>query len=306
LFKSASLRIILATVVTLFSTVLNPYGVQLWLFLVRTATVPRLDIIEWQPIKLITLEGQVYLVLLAVSAIALIFSRRERRPGLIAVLVCTAIVPLVAHRHTPLFGLATVVLAGEHIADVWNRWSPVRSGVDEKLLASRVVVGLNFAGTAILVALSYANFDCVRLNPKAIAYPARAVSLLEDSGVSGNLAVHFDWGEYALWHLGPQIKISVDGRRETVYSDKTYALNLNYMRGTDDWDALLKDYDTHMSLVSKEFPVFNLMKLKPGWTLVYEDPISGLFVRERSAQAEKLRRTQVSAIPYDGAGLCFP
>jgi hypothetical protein len=169
-----------------------------------------------------------------------------------------------------------------------------------------MVVALNLAGAAVLVALSYANFDCVRLNPKAVAYPARAVSLLKTSGLNGNLAVHFDWGEYVLWHLGPQIKVSVDGRRETVYSDKIYKANLNYMQGTGDWDAVLEKYDTHMSLVSKQFPVFNLMKLKPGWALVYEDPISGLFAQEGSAQAEKLRRTQVSAIPYDGAGLCFP
>jgi hypothetical protein len=305
LFTSASLRIVLAAVVTLFSTLLNPYGVQLWSFLFRTATVPRPDIIEWQPMNLMTLEGQVYLVLLAASAMGLFFSERERSPSLVAVLVCTAVVPLLAHRHTPLFGLAAVVLACEHIADVWNRWSPLRAGVPKKL-PYRLVVGLNLVGAAVLIALSSSNFDCVRLNPKAVVYPARAISLLKDSGVSGNLAVHFDWGEYALWHLAPGIKVSVDGRRETVYSDEIYRVNLDYMRGTGEWDALLEKHDTHLSLVSKEFPVFNLMKLKPGWALIYEDPISGLFVQDGSAQAEKLRRTQVSAIPYDGAGLCFP
>jgi hypothetical protein len=35
----------------------------------------------------------------------------------------------------------------------------------------------------------------------------------------GRMVTFFDWGQYALWHLGPEIRVSMDGRRETVYSD---------------------------------------------------------------------------------------
>jgi hypothetical protein len=38
-------------------------------------------------------------------------------------------------------------------------------------------------------------------------------------GLSGNLWTTFDWGEYAIWHFGPTLRVSIDGRRETVYSD---------------------------------------------------------------------------------------
>src|SRR5262249_677475 len=31
----------------------------------------------------------------------------------------------------------------------------------------------------------------------------------------------FDWGEYAIWHLADSgVRVSMDGRRETVYSDR--------------------------------------------------------------------------------------
>jgi hypothetical protein len=30
--------------------------------------------------------------------------------------------------------------------------------------------------------------------------------------------VPFGWGQYAIWHFGPRLKVSFDGRRETVYS----------------------------------------------------------------------------------------
>jgi hypothetical protein len=136
--------------------------------------------------------------------------------------------------------------------------------------------------------------------------PRQAVALLKQSNVAGNMAVHFDWGEYALWHLGPQIKVSIDGRRETVYSHGPYAENLLFTTGLGDWDGILRKSETHLALVSKEFPVFNLMKLKPGWTLVYEDPMCRIFVRQDSALEDKVRLIKEPDISHHGAGLCFP
>jgi hypothetical protein len=39
----------------------------------------------------------------------------------------------------------------------------------------------------------------------------------------GRIVTYFDWGQYAIWHLGPRLKVSMDGRRETVYSDRRLA-----------------------------------------------------------------------------------
>lgn len=158
-----------------------------------------------------------------------------------------------------------------------------------------------------MVGLALPNFGCIRLDPPASgSYPFRAIGLLKQSNISGNMAIFFDWGEYALWHLSPQIKVSLDGRRETVYSDDIYRENFEFMQGGGDWDALLRKHATHLALVSKKFPVFNLMKLKPGWLLIYEDPLSGLFIQRGSSLIEHLQQTESPNLPYDGAGLCFP
>jgi hypothetical protein len=29
----------------------------------------------------------------------------------------------------------------------------------------------------------------------------------------------FNWGQYAIWHLSPALRVSMDGRRETLYSE---------------------------------------------------------------------------------------
>src|SRR6185503_18032152 len=130
-------------------------------------------------------------------------------------------------------------------------------------------------------------------------FPVRAVQLIKDSGVEGRLAVFFDWGEYALWHLSPRLKVSVDGRRETVYSDAVYTENADFVYGIGNWDRLLRR-GADVVLVSTEFPVYNLMKLKPGWSLVYEDDQAAVFAPSPSSAFARL--SAVSRVPPQDSG----
>ena len=66
-----------ASVITIAAIFFNPYGIQLLFFLLRTATVPRPEIGEWQPIALMSVEGLVYALLLALALTGLMFSRKE-------------------------------------------------------------------------------------------------------------------------------------------------------------------------------------------------------------------------------------
>jgi hypothetical protein len=50
---------------------------------------------------------------------------------------------------------------------------------------------------------------------------------------------------YVICHMLPPI----DGRRETIYSQRVYQQNLDFMYGRKDWRALLTRYPTDMALV---------------------------------------------------------
>jgi hypothetical protein len=154
-----------------------------------------------------------------------------------------------------------------------------------------------------LLALSVPNLRCIRIGPDDL--PADAVAILDRSGARGNLAVHFDWGEYVIWRLAPRIKVSIDGRRETVYSQAVRDENMRFMLGIWAWDALLVARDTGMALVHRDFPTFNLLKLAKGWSLVHEDKLSGLFVRDDSPHRSGLVAAAGAARPAP-AESCFP
>jgi len=296
------------------ATLLNPYGPGLWAFLLRTATVAREEITEWQPLALLSSAGLSYLIPLGITAVGLLYSQRERRPALVAIYACAAMLPLFAARHLALFAVSATVLAGEHVYDLWCRQFP-REGTARRAFTpwrflpwfvplSVYVVGVLVPLTLLRSSEIRSPVSCIQL--PAAYYPVRAVALLRAAAAAGNLATDFDWGEYVLWHLGPQVKVSVDGRRETVYSDEVYRQNLRFVRGEGDWDALLTTYPTDMALVRADGPADNLLRLKPGWSLAYEDEASALFVREDSPLRERLQAASLPEIPYDGRGLCFP
>ena len=301
-------EILLLLVACGLATLLNPYGPTLWGFLQQTAFGPRPDISEWQPMVLVTRYGLAYAAFVALALWGIIYSRRQRRASLMAVLVVTALLPLVALRHAPLAALAIAVLAGEHIGDAWDRWTSTRSGsTPPRHFSSIWFPAAALGGVLLLGTGALPHFSCIRITPGiGGSYPARAVGLIKQSGVGGNLAIDFDWGEYALYHLSPAVRVSVDGRRETMYSPEIYKENLAFKYGEGDWDALLRKHETHMALVRTGFPTFNLLKLEPGWRLVYQDSLAALFGRDGLPIVETLQRTATPELPADGAGLCFP
>jgi hypothetical protein len=299
-----------SVIIAAIAILLNPYGRGLLHFLMQPATFIRPEIMEWQPTNIMSPYGVIYLVFLAMAMAGCLYSRRERRPGPIAVLCCMALVPLLAYRHGPLFGLAIPLLAGEHIGDAWNRWSSNASSVWQKrreACAQRCLAGLAIAAASVALYSSLPYMKCIRIDPvRGTSFPARAVAVLSNSGAEGNLAIDFNWGEYAIWHLSHRFKVSFDGRRETIYSDEVRKENLNFTFGIGDWDKLIRDRDTHMALVQKTRALFNLLKLTPGWVLVYEDSLSAMFTKRGSPLVQNIREAKLDALPDNGVGLCFP
>jgi hypothetical protein len=282
---------------------LNPYGAALVVFLLRTATVPRPEISEWTPLGLLSLPGQLYLGLLVIGILALFRSGRRREPASMLIFGVTAVLPLISNRHYPLFALSLVVLAGEHIADAWARWQP-RSYSPAPPQRGLAAVGLLAA--LLLIGLSLPRFGCIRVEPFYFNFPARAVELLKHSGFRGNLAVPFDWGEYVIWQLGPGVKVSIDGRRETVYSDEAYQQSRDLALGTGIWDALLRmSPATDLVLAPNGSPTVNLLARTRGWVPLYQDRCCTLFAREGLPDLHRIIETAVPVLPDDGAGLCF-
>jgi hypothetical protein len=201
-----------------------------------------------------------------------------------------------------LFGIAWALIAGEYIADAWPRLlaATTTEGAPRKAWFWFLPLAIGVAG----VAIAAPRLKAIEVDGRL--FPVRAVQVIKESGVEGRLAVFFDWGEYALWHLSPRIKVSVDGRRETVYSPAVYAESVDFIYGTGDWDRLLRR-GADLVLVSTQFPVYNLMKLEPGWVIVYEDDVAAVFAPAGSSSITRLRAiSRGPVLPPEAKAYTFP
>ncbi len=102
--------------------------------------------------------------------------------------------------------------------------------------AAGVIVVPLLVIASLVVPMVRATFTCVPIGDQDPAGAAR----LHKIQASGRLAVWFDWGQYAIWHLSPRLRVSWDGRRETVYSEAAQetqkAVAAGLARG-DEWLA---------------------------------------------------------------------
>ena len=75
--------------------------------------------------------------------------------------------------------------------------------------------------------------------------------MVEAAQLQGRLVVWFDWGEYAIWHFAPALRVSIDGRRETVYTDQVMQKHLNFYYVPSSREAISRRDETRSHLAAR-------------------------------------------------------
>lgn len=286
----------------------NPYGWKLIWQLLITATVPRSEFLEWNPINFHRPLGIVYLASLTLVVVGLAYSRRRRSPVITMLMAILAVLPVEAMRFLSIFGSGMLILAGEHIHDTLNRalevgkekWNTLRK-LEQFTLRIRYwstehtpfLSGLQILlALAILVAAA-PHFANIKMPD---TFPVPVIGLMKQSGVSGKLVTEYSWGGFALYHLAPDVKVNIDSRRETVYSPEIYAQNISFLWGYYQWDEILQKYQPEMAMLPVPSPAANLLRTQVDWEIVYQDARFILFVRRASPQAAPLRQAARSFV----------
>jgi hypothetical protein len=220
------------------ATLANPYGAKTWVFVATTVRLSRPDIIEWQPLWMQPAGAFVFWGLTLGWAAVAVRRARVVRPEAIAIVACLAFASLRVVRLLPLFVPVSIALLLPYVQPptlaTERVWPKGRMLVDLALICI-VVLLLSWPGSA----------TCIQLQGSWQPDIATARALA-DTHPSGRLATSFDWGEYAIWHFGPLARVSIDGRRETVYSDqqlsRQVAIALGENAGLEELARTLPEY----------------------------------------------------------------
>jgi hypothetical protein len=202
----------------LLATLANPYGWGLWQFLANTVRMGR-DITEWQPLWNSPPIDSVPWVI-TIGLVVWMFRRlpagdRWSR-GLVLLMLAYSAARVI--RIAPLFVACAALLLAAAFAARWpNRARPLVRTREDAVVAGALAAVV--FGAALW--MWSRTLTCITVETPRAADAAAARLLM--SAPPGRVVTFFDWGEYALWHLGPELRVSMDGRRETVYSDARLA-----------------------------------------------------------------------------------
>jgi len=287
----------------LAATLVNPYGIGLHAFLLRTLGLHG-EISEWEPVDLFSTHFLRFKILVAASLAAIVTLWRARRwtAGARAVidwrtplLFVAALAAMRHQRHTVLFAVLAaplVVAAAE-----WARVTALRAEI-VSLPRRRVLLAL----AAGLLAISLWQIggwlrlfarDGLEIRYDRGDYPVDALAFLRHHGIAGNVAVPFEWGSYAIWNLPAGSKVFIDGRFETVYPEEVIRDYFAFRAGEPGWELLLDAWPTDVVVVRRSTDVQARLFRRSDLEYVYSDPASLVFVRKSPAMAPFLERLRV-------------
>jgi hypothetical protein len=275
------------------ATLINPYGWRMWTFLAGTVRMSR-DIAEWRSLATVPILARLPWVV-AVAGL-LVLATRKPRPSIdrMAMIGLLAYGAFRVERLSPLLVVATVVLMAPTVT---TRWNPgVRSFDRLTVAAARgVLVGVVLLATASAAAVANTS-RCISIAGDWIPDRVAGVALAA-TRTQGRIVTYFDWGEYAIWHLAPRLRVSIDGRRETIYSDAARARQAALEAATPEGLAYLQRVDPDYVWLPASFTTLRDWLSMHGYRVDLQTDRS--FVAVRADQP-------VLPVPTAPASGCFP
>jgi hypothetical protein len=288
----------------LAGTLANPYGWRMSQFLSSTVGFGRAEITDWQPVyRLGAGFAALWIAIALIAVVGVVRGRRvgDGEPRRVAVVVLLGLASFQVSRLLAFFALAVVMLAGREVAAAISAWRQTASSAKPRAasraasLAAVLIAALLIAGGA---ATSAGNLTCVRM--ESDQGEPEIAAMVTQRRLQGRLAVWFDWGEYAIWHFAPSLQVSIDGRRETVYSDRVMQEHLNFYYVPASRAAYLSETRPDHIWLPADLPVVSSL-LADGWQPLYRG-LRSVWLSRDVAGLAALRPSE----PEPTGRRCFP
>jgi hypothetical protein len=217
------------------------------------------------------------LVLELILGLVLVLSLGTARPLPWRDLV--VLVPLVhlafqATRNTPLLVIVATPILGRAIAScVGAHWARL-PGLGRRALAAGAL-GLVLASCTLVAGSRQPARVWSAFRPafgEADTLPAGAVDFLLREGRRGTLWNEYVWGGYLIWHLYPELRVSIDGRM-AVYGPVRFREHLTVSELEPGWQDVLAQLDVNAAVVRSGSPLASALRAA-GWVVRYEDRVA--------------------------------
>lgn len=245
------------------------------------------------------------LLLMSAAALPWCFRNRQFAAGLSVIL--WAHLALVSARNIPLFAF----IAAPWIAAMLARWpdylrqtgwlnrfqtavSEICNEFSSFERIERVYACSGFS--VVLMALLFAA-PVRSFNPQfeAKQFPVKSIAALERAHPA-RIFTYDQWGDYLIYRLYPSTRVFIDGRSD-FYGDKLVDTYLNVVNARYDWQENLKRYGVDTVLIKPNAPIATVLKMSPGWELLFDDGSAIIFQTKSVSNGQKeaaLRRLELT------------
>jgi hypothetical protein len=305
------------------ATLVNPYGIDYWRYVLFAVTLPRPAITEWRSV--FTHNGVLqacYLASAIVPAALWLASSRKRFWAETAVFAIGVVLAGRHVRHLPFLMLFGSLVYARRIPEVWAVLETRLPRRPAQLSDSPAVQPTPWPALAFLLLLLMAgvgggwklgrNLAALPQDGALVVstedYPVQAIEFMLHNGVAGNLDCGFNWGEYCIFKLHPQCRVFCDGRYETVYPAEVAELALA-TEGEEHWRRRVENYPTEVILAPKDDKFAAWAAEREDFVEVYRDDTARLLLRRTPRNAgliEAWRENRLNAAKARAAATPFP
>jgi len=260
-------------------SLLTPYGLRLWFYPFELVSNPYLEFNEdWASLRPLSLAGAPMGLLLLAAMCVGIWRATDAR----AVAALGLVLPAIQlARFTP---FAAPVLALAMLESLLQRYPRLKLRARSPLLAlstsrraQRLAWMLFVVGAVLLIPFLPSSIEAATLNGVR-SLPTRAVDRLLACGQPAPIWNDYNWGGYLLWRGDARYPVGIDGRGDTLYSNRVFDEYLTVLQGQNGWEAVVQDSPAQYALMPSDAAV--AVDNLPGWRRVYSDEIATLSVRD--------------------------
>lgn len=285
------------------ATWVNPYGLELHQWLLRSLMAERPEIAEWHPPELFSLVWPAWWLMVAIFVAAVIFTRRQRDLTHLIILCLTLWQACEHRRHIAFFAIVFGFWMPIHLESLWGRLRRKETPDSDRIPMSPRPRRALLAIVSILVITLSVTMG-VRLRQVLVRrdyYPISAFQYITDRRLDGNLVVQFRWAQYAIAAFAagaeerPPLKVAFDGRFRTCYPQELVDMYFDFAIGDAspelryrspksplvDGTRILQHKNPNLVLIDRDqtYSVQVMEEQTRDWTLLYQDEISQLWGR---------------------------
>ena len=261
-----------ATALSAFATLFNPYTWRIYRVVVEVAT-------QRLPFGIITELGRPnfrspfdYIVAALALFAALALGKKILRGRLFAwiLLIAATLISLRTIRDEWMVVIVAVLIVAAGTA--------VRESLPAQMPRLQCLATTAITALLVLVAANVRGLSNAAMAQRvASVFPAKAADLVAQNNISGPLFNDFAWGGYLIWKL-PGLLVSIDSRTN-LYGDARIARSLDTFHCVGGWQTDPELAAAHVVIGQAGECLSSALQADPKYELVYRDEIAVVFVR---------------------------